>query len=93
VVVGVLANVVEVVVLAAGADALLGVAGSLQPAELRVRGGGAEEHGFELIHPGVGEQERGVVDGDHGAGRPGRVRLRLEKVNESGADTAGRPLR
>lgn len=91
--VGVLANVVEVVVLAPGADALLGVAGALQPAKLRVRGGGTEEDGLELVHPGVGEEQRGVVDGHHGARRPGRVRFRLEKVDERRPDPAGRPLR
>ena len=52
----VLSHVVEVVVLAAGADALLGVAGAAQAAERRVRGGRAQEDWLELVHPGVGEQ-------------------------------------
>ena len=79
--------------LAAGADALLGVAGALQSAKLRVRGGAAEEHGLELVHAGVGEQQRGVVDGYHGARRPWRVGLGLEEVDKSRPDTASRPLR
>ena len=79
--------------LAAGADALLGVAGAAQAAKLRVRGGGAEEYGLELVHPGVGEQERGVVDGYHGARRPWRVRLGLEEVDENLPDPGGRPIR
>lgn len=76
-----------------GADALLGVAGAAQPAQRRVRGSRAEEDRLELVHPGVGEQQRGVVDGDHGARRPTGVRLRLEVVDERLADPIGRPLR
>jgi hypothetical protein len=54
VVVGVEADVLEVVVLAAGADALLGVGGAFP------RGGlVAEEVGHELVHAGVGEQQVG----------------------------------
>ena len=53
------ADVIEIVVLAAGADALL-------------RGGGAgvialfvaQKHIFKLVHPGVGEQQRGIVGGN-----------------------------
>lgn len=91
--VGVLPHVVEVVVLAAGADALLGVAGAAQAAERRVRRRGAQEHRLELVHPGVGEQQRGVVDGDHGARRPPRVRLGLKVRYERLPDPPGRPLR
>lgn len=92
-VVGVLPHVIEIVVLAAGADALLGVAGAAQAAKLRVRGGSAEKHRLELVHSGVGEQQRGVVDGDHGARRPSRVRLRLVVLDESFPDPPSRPLR
>ncbi len=75
------AYVLEVVVLAAGADALL-------------RGGGAgvvalfcaEEDVFELVHARVGEEQRGVVGG-HERGRVhAAVRLRLKKAQKCFAD-------
>ena len=54
VVVGVEADVFEVVMFAAGADAFLGVGGAAR----RVGTFGlAEEDGHELVHAGVGEQE------------------------------------
>ena len=54
VVVGVKADVFEVVVLAAGADALLGVGGPpRRVGALHL----AEEDGHELVHAGVGEEE------------------------------------
>jgi hypothetical protein len=52
------ANVFKVVVLAARADALLRSGGALVVALLR-----PQEHVFELVHPGVGEQKRRVVGG------------------------------
>ena len=54
VVIGVQADVFQVVVLAAGADALLGVGGA---AGLVGAFGLAEENGHELVHAGVGEQQ------------------------------------
>lgn len=93
VVVGVLPHIVEVVVLPPGADALLGVAGAAQLSQRRVRGSRAEEDRLVLVHPGVGEQQRGVVNGDDGARRPTGVRLGLEVLNERLADPVGRPLR
>src|SRR5215475_9434431 len=51
-----LAHLVQVVVLAAGADALLRRRGALVIALL-----GAEEDVFELVHPGVGEEQRRIV--------------------------------
>jgi len=93
VVVGVLPHVIEVVVLPAGADALLGIAGTAQPAERRVRGRRSEEDRLELVHSGVGEQQRGIVDGDRGARRPPRVRLGHEEVDERLAGPPGRPIR
>ena len=65
VVVGVLAHVVQVVVLAAGADALLRVH---HPHALRLLR--AEEVRLELVHAGVGEQQRRVVVRHHRAARP-----------------------
>ena len=65
VMIGVVADVLEIVVLAAGADAFLrvrgaGVLGRMGPGPLRDIGGAiAEEDGHELIHPRVGEKQTG----------------------------------
>ena len=85
VVVGVLADVVEVVVLAAGADALLRVGRPL------VRpGADAEEHVLELVHAGVGEQERRIVERHHAGRRHEGVAVLLdEEVDELLADFVG----
>jgi hypothetical protein len=50
------AYVFEVVVLAAGADAFLAGGSSLVVALLK-----AEKDVFELVHPGVGEEQSGIV--------------------------------
>ena len=75
------ADVFEIVVFAAGADALL-------------RGGGAGvvalfealEDLFELVHAGVGEEEGGVVAGDQGGGADNAVSAGGEEVEEALAD-------
>jgi hypothetical protein len=85
VVVGVLADVVEVVVLAAGADAFLRVGG----AGIR-RLLGAQEVRLELVHAGVGEQERLVAARHHRRGRHERVAVLLaKKVDELLANLVG----
>ena len=53
------ADIFEVVVLAAGAHAFLRRRGARVFALLE-----AQEHVLELVHPGVGEQQRGVVRRD-----------------------------
>ncbi len=53
------ADVVEIVMLAARADALLGGRRARVIALFL-----AQEHVLELVHPGVGEQQRGIVRGD-----------------------------
>mmetsp|Transcript_57753 Transcript_57753/g.137441 ORF Transcript_57753/g.137441 Transcript_57753/m.137441 type:complete len:290 (+) Transcript_57753:2218-3087(+) len=99
VVVDVLAHVVEVVVLAARADALRRVGRAL---ELRERGGRvdhAHEDGLELVHARVVEEERGVVE-RHDAARGvvrvpaivGDLLLRLEELDEGRAHFRRRPL-
>jgi len=60
VVVGVVAHLLEVVVLAADAEALLAVGGPW-PLALLV----AKEDVLELVHAGVGEHQRRVVLDDH----------------------------
>ena len=88
-----LADLVEVVVLAAGAHALLRGRRALVRALL-----GAGEHVLELDHPGVGEQQRRVVGGHERARGHDLVALALEELEKSSADvggvhTAGQPSR
>ena len=55
-------------------------------------GGGWRRPWLQLVHPGVGEVERGVVHGHHGAGRPRCVRLGLEEADEGLPDPGGWPV-
>jgi hypothetical protein len=84
VVVGILAHVVEIVVFAAGPDALLrvGHAGMLG-------GLGAEEDRLELVHAGVGEEQGRVFVRHHRRGRHVGVRAFLEEAEEGLADLFG----
>ena len=81
-VVGVVADILQVVVLAAGADALLrirrarGIVGSLFD---------AEEVGDEGVHPGIREQEAGRLRQQGGGGHDG-VLLLAEEIEEALAD-------
>ena len=85
VVVGVQAHVVEVVVLAARADALLRV----RRARRQVGGLlGAEEVGYELVHTRVGEEQVGRGRQQAGA-RHDAVLLLAEKIEERLADLGG----
>src|SRR5439155_7471228 len=78
VMVGVLADVFEVVMLTAGADTLLAVHSS----PVRT-GAGAEKHVLELVHPGIREEERRVLERYHARGRHRRVAVLLhEEINE-----------
>ena len=76
-----LADLVEVVVLAARAQALLRRDGARVVALLR-----AEEHVLELVHPGVGEQQRRVVGGQQRARSDAAVAVSLEITQELLAD-------
>ena len=85
VVIGVVADVVEVVVLSAGADALLRVDDAAVLGRL-----GAEEVGLELVHAGVGEEQRRVVVRDDRRAGHERVAVLLAKeVDEVLADLGG----
>ena len=85
VVIRVLAHVFEVVVLAARADALLGVHGT-RVAALPA----SEEHVLELVHARVGEEQRRVVVRNDGARRRKGVACLLnEEVDEGLADFGG----
>ena len=95
--VGVEADVFEVVVFAASADALLRVRGAggqsfVQNAGpgVHVRAALTEEDGHELVHARIGEDARAVAAGvaDVVAGHDG-VLLLLEEIEEGGADFGG----
>ena len=76
-VISVLADFFQVVVFAADADALLAVDGALA-----LGGSDAEEIVLELIHPGVGKQQSGIVKRHHGTGRDKLMILLGKEVDE-----------
>jgi hypothetical protein len=75
------AHVFQVVVLAAGTDALLAGGGAAVGALVK-----AQEHILELVHAGVGEQQRRVVTRHHRRAGHDLVALALEEFQEGGAD-------
>ena len=75
------ADVFEVVVFAAGADAFLGGGGAGVVALFE-----ALEDLFELIHAGVGEEQRGVVGRQKGAAADEAMPAGVEEVEEALTD-------
>src|SRR5262249_20545002 len=71
------ADVLEIVVLAAGADALLRSGCAVVVALLET-----EKDVFELVHPGVGEQKSGIVLRDQRRRMDALVPLLLEETQE-----------
>ena len=67
-VITILADVVEIVVLSAGADAFLRVGRAFQLGKVGIGVHGFEEDGFVLVHPSIGKEEGGIVEGDNGGG-------------------------
>ena len=78
-------DVVEIVVLAADAHALLRGRGAAVVAALA-----AQEHVLELVHPRVGEQQGGVVGRDQRRAGSDAVVLRLEELQEGAPDLSSR---
>ncbi len=78
------AHVVEVVVLAAGSDALLRRRGARVRALVE-----AEEHVLELVHPGVREEQRRIVARHHRRRGHDRVALGFEELQEGRTDFCG----
>ena len=66
--VNILANIIQIIMLSSCSNALLGVDSSLPLGHVTVRVNCAHEDGLELVHPGIGEQEGGVIQRD-GRGR------------------------
>jgi hypothetical protein len=90
--VGVAANVLEVIVLAAGTDAELGVGNAAEAAKVRVGVSATKEEGLELVHPGIDEEQRWVVVRNNGAAGNKGVFLALdEEVNKLLSNTRNRP--
>ena len=85
VVIGIEPDILEVVVLAAGADALLGVGCAGRGVGA---GGCAEENRHELVHPRVGKKQVRRI-GQQARGRDDRMLLAAEKIEEGGADLGG----
>ena len=75
------ADVFEIVVLAAGAHAFLGGGGAGIVALFE-----AQEDVLELVHAGVGEQQRGVVGGDQRRAAHDAVAARGEEVEKALSD-------
>jgi hypothetical protein len=61
VVVAVLADIVEIVVLATGANTLLGVDSTLQAGHRIGFANDTEKDGLELVHARIGEEQGGVI--------------------------------
>ena len=75
------AHVVKVVVLAAGADALLRGRGALVGALVE-----PEVHVLELVHAGIGEEKRRVVAGNDGARSYDGVTFAFVKLQKGTSD-------
>ena len=75
------ADIFQVVVLAAGADALLRAGGTRIVAFFQ-----AEEDILELVHPRVGEQQRRVVGGHEGRAAEHAMPAGGKKVEETLSD-------
>jgi hypothetical protein len=83
VMVGVVPHLLEIVVLAGDADALLGIGAARVLAR-----SGPEEDILELVHPRVGEVEGRIPVGDHRCGGDDRVAALAEELEERLSDFA-----
>uniref|UniRef100_A0A2M4DCU6 Putative secreted protein n=1 Tax=Anopheles darlingi TaxID=43151 RepID=A0A2M4DCU6_ANODA len=85
----VLADVIQIVVLATGADALLRVGCPNPTCHLTARIDRTEEDRFELIHAGVREQQCRIVQRNHRRRVHVQVLLLREKIEENLPDLRG----
>ena len=81
------ADVFEVVVFSSGAHAFLAGSGGFVVALFE-----AEENVLELVHPGVGEEQRGVVSGDERRTAHDAVAALFEKFQKCFADFVASPV-
>ena len=66
--VDILAYIIQIIVLASCPDALLSVDSSPPPGHVTVRVHCTNKDRLELVHPSIGKQEGGVLQGDGGGG-------------------------
>ena len=103
VVVDVLADIVQIIVLASSTNALLRVAGSFQ---LRRRTGGvdlgvrgdcecnlSQEDGLVLVHSGVRKEKRRIVEGNNGGGFDKDVSVVLKELDKGATHLGRRPAK
>ena len=89
----ILSHVIQIIVLSSGADALLGVGGTLQSGHLEVGVTGSQKQRLILIHTGIGKQQSGVVHGHAGTRGPEDVIVLLdEEINKGLADLGRGPF-
>mmetsp|Transcript_8153 Transcript_8153/g.17616 ORF Transcript_8153/g.17616 Transcript_8153/m.17616 type:complete len:466 (+) Transcript_8153:1609-3006(+) len=93
VMVHILPHIVEIVVLASGTDALLGIARALQLAHGEGGVACSQKEGFVLIHACIGEEEGRIIVGDARTGLPEGVTVAFEVFDEGGADFVHGPFR
>lgn len=77
-------DILKIVVLSTGADALLAVRSALQIGLFASRVNLAQEDGLELVHTRVGELQGGVIVGNDGGGRHKRVSMLLHEEIDVG---------
>ena len=100
-VVDVLADIVQIIVLASSTNALLRVAGSLQlgkrtgGVDLGVRGDCqcdlSQEDGLVLIHSGIRKEKRWIVKGNNGRGFDKGVSVVLKELDKGATHLGRRP--
>lgn len=91
-VVAIFADVVEIVMFATGANALLTVHRTLQLRHRISLSDRAQEYGLKLVHSGIGEQKGRIVVGDYSRAGHDSMPSLLEVVEEGLADLRSRPL-
>ena len=64
--IAIFADIVEIVVFSACANAFLGVCGAFQLGKVGIGVYSTEEYRFVLVHASVGEEEGWVVEGNNG---------------------------
>lgn len=91
--VDILSDIIKIVVLSSGTDTLLRVDGTRNLEQLQCRITGSQELGLELVHTGVGKQQRRVVVWHTRRGCPEDVLVLLnEKVNKGLTDLVHGPF-
>lgn len=99
--VDILADIVQIIVLASSTNALLRVAGSLQlgkrtgGVDLGVRGDCecnlSQEDGLVLIHSGIRKEKRRIVEGNNGGGFDKGVSVVLKELDKGATHLGRRP--